>query len=54
MATSQMFGSPISMALLGSAFQEVCLSRLCLCRDVLIMLYVLRKGEAIEVRGHLH
>lgn len=49
-AISQIFGSPISMALLGSAFREVCYLRLCLCRDILVMLHVMRRGGASEVR----
>ena len=48
-AMSQLFSSRVSSVLLGSAFQEVCHSRMCLCRDVLVMLCALEYSGSIQV-----
>ena len=44
LAISQLFTSQVAVVALGAAFRETCLSRLQLCRDVLVLLCVVQEG----------
>jgi hypothetical protein len=46
---AQLFASPVAMTILGSALEEVCHSRLVFCRDLLILLCVLKYNSVYEV-----
>ena len=48
-STSHLFASPVSLKVLSSSFQEVCLSRLCLCRDILVLLFMMKRSLLVEV-----
>ena len=47
--SSQLFASPVATAIVGSTLQEVCHSRMLLCRDLLILLCVLKYSRIREV-----
>jgi len=46
-----LFGGSVAMTTLSSSLLEVCRYRLCLCRDVLVALVMLRRRAGREVRG---
>ena len=48
--TAQLFASPVATTILGSALQEVCHSRMVFCRDLLILLCVMKYSRISEVR----
>ena len=47
--SAQLFSSPIATTILGSTLQEVCQSRMVFCRDLLILLCVLKYSRIQEV-----
>ncbi len=47
-AVGGLFGGSVAMASLSSSFMDVCRYRLCLCRDVLVALLMLRRKGGRE------
>ena len=50
-AVVRLFAGPISLRVLSSSLLESCRYRLCLCRNVLVTLLMLRRRGGREVRA---